>query len=149
MTTISQLTRVTAVASADVLPVASAADGETMGASVSQLQTYMQDNLDFTGGVMSLRNFTPLAGDTCAISSTAQQSIWVALAPSGTLATLTIAFTGTPQNLQEIMVSTSTAITALTFTTPQAQQGAASSMSANGFFKMKYDGVNSIWRRVG
>lgn len=149
MTRINELTRATELASGDVLPIWSQNDGESRASSVALLTAYLQDNLDFAGGVMSLRNFTPASGDNCAISTATQQDIWVALSPAGTLATLTIEFTGTPQNLQEIMVSTSAAITALTFTTPQAQQGTPGAMGANGFFKMKYDGVNSIWRRVG
>lgn len=149
MVGINELTRVTDPASGDVFPVWSQSEGENRGVSLSQITAYLQNNLSFLGAVETLRNFAPATGETITVDIGDFRNLWIALAPSGTLATLTIDITGVPESLQEISVSTSAAITALTFTADQSIQGAAGAMAANGFFRLKYDGVNSIWRRVG
>lgn len=149
MTRLNELTSATALSGGDKFPVFSQAEGETLASSLSLLLAFLQDSLNFSGPVETLRNFTPATGATVAVNIGDQRDLWIALAPAGTLAALTIDITGAPQSMQEIAVSSSAAVTALTVTADQPVQGDPASMVANGFFRLKYDGVNSIWRRVG
>jgi hypothetical protein len=79
-------------------------------------------------------------------------SMWLVLTPTGTLATGTIILpvSGDATDGQEVLVCSSQTITALTVSaTGLTVTGAPTTLAAGGSFLMKFDSVNSTWRRVG
>lgn len=79
-------------------------------------------------------------------------SMWLILTPTGTLAAGTIALPvdGDAEDGQEVVVCTSQTITSLTVSaTGLSVVGAPTTLAAGGSFLMKFDLVNSTWRRVG
>lgn len=149
MTKIADLSAVTALAAGDSLPVASLAGGDTMRATMGQLTEYLQENLVFTGADEAFQTAAPTTGQTVTVTVTDGRNVWLALAPAGTLATLTVAISGTPSAQQEVLINTTQILTALTITASNTLQGQPTTLAANGFAKMKYDAVNAVWRRVG
>lgn len=140
MTDASKLTTVTDIEAGDCFLITSETNGDVRRAPRSVALAYMQDGLTLPGGLTSqyaspltATTVTVLAGDT-----------WLILSPAGTIAALTIALP-TGVDGDEVLVTSSQIITALTV----AGQGAPTAMAANGFFRLKYDGILSVWRRVG
>lgn len=83
-------------------------------------------------------------------------SVTIAGAETHLLLTPTGEYTGTinlpnATDRQEVLVTSSDAVTTLTLTpqTGDTVLGAPASLSDNGFFRLKYDGADSVWRRVG
>jgi hypothetical protein len=80
--------------------------------------------------------------------------MWLALTPTGTIASLTVVLP-IGSDGQEVLVSTTQALTSLTVTgatvgaSPQPVNGAPTTMAANAFFRLRFDGVSSSWYRVG
>lgn len=145
MSRISQLTAATALTSADQFAINSAAGGDDMRAGLALLTAYMQANLTFTSA-LTTQYAVPLTGTT--VTVTAADS-WLILAPAGTLAALTIALPATKAAGQQVLVNCSQIITALTVSGSGATVvGAPTSLTANGFFRMRYDAVTAAWYRV-
>lgn len=81
--------------------------------------------------------------------------VYLILTPTASFANLTIKLPP-GHDTQEVMVSTTQAVTgALSVTgatvgaSPQPVNGAPTTLAAGGFFKLRFDGVNQSWYRVG
>lgn len=80
------------------------------------------------------------------------RSPWLVLTPSSALTDLTIKLTKNIDviDLQKIEVFTTQAITTLTIDGNGATiSNAPSTLSAGGFFVLRYDAKNNSWRRIG
>ena len=147
MSRISQLTAVSALSSADQIPLSSADSGDDVRMSLALLKTYMQANLTFTGGSLSGQYSVPTTGATVTILAA---DAWLIVTPAGTLAALTVALPSVKNAGQEVLVVSSQIITALTLSgSGTTVIGAPTAMTAGGFFRMKYDAVLAVWFRVG
>jgi hypothetical protein len=73
------------------------------------------------------------------------------LTPAGTLATGTVIMPASPQDGQEVAISSSQAITTLTINgnTGQTVAGAPTTFAANGFCRFKYVLATTTWYRIG
>jgi hypothetical protein len=93
---------------------------------------------------------TPTTGFTITIGN---QVAYLILKPAGTLATGTITMPSTPVDGQEVGISSSQIITALTVqgNTGQTIDGTftAATLAANGFARWKYVLADTTWYRVG
>ena len=79
-------------------------------------------------------------------------SIWLVLTPSGTLAagTITLPAVANCVESQEILVSSSQTVTALTVGLNGALAvGAPTTISAGGFFRLRFEPILKTWYRVG
>jgi len=81
--------------------------------------------------------------------------VWLLLTPTGPFANLTLNLP-VGSNGQEILISSTQAVTgALTVAgsvvgaAAQPVNGAPATLLANGFFRLRFDGVNNSWYRVG
>jgi len=141
MPTINELTAVTALAAGDQFPLYSSGAGDTQRAPLSVLADYMQNNLTLPSNSMTEQFAAPLTGTTVTVTL---GNTWLLLSPAGTIAALTVVLPAGVDG-QEVLVTSTQIITALTV----VGIGAPTSMVANGFWRMKYNGVMSAWYRVG
>lgn len=155
MTSINQLTNESWAAS-DKIPKYSGTNGVDRQGTVAQLQTYMQNNLTF-GASTSFTEYatqysSPVTGATVQVTDSSANTHLI-LTPSGTLSTLTIKLPALANLIdkQDILINCTQAVTALTVNGngAGAVTGEPSSLSANDFFRLKYDSTLDVWYRVG
>ena len=114
MATINQLSQMSAVSGADLLPVYSSSNGDARKLSVSALLTYFQQQ--FASPTVSTNLYVPTTGFSIAVPTPVSEQQWVLLQPAGTLASGTIVLplnTSTPDGT-EVLITTTQTITALT-----------------------------------
>ena len=146
MSRISQLTAAAALTSADQFAINSAAGGDDMRAGLALLTAYLQANLSFTAGALVAQYAVPLTGTT--VTATAADS-WLIITPAGTLAALTLVLPAVRTAGQQVLVNCSQIITALTVSgSGTTVIGAPTSLTANGFFRLRYDAITNAWYRV-
>jgi hypothetical protein len=146
MTSISDLSGATAVTAATNL-VGTQGDGGDYRYPVALLQAYMQANLNFASNALVSQYGVPLTGTTVTVAT---GNTWLILTPAGTLAALTIALPTNRTDKQEVLVNSTQILTALTVSgAGTTVVGAPTTLAANGFFKMRYDGTLNAWYRVG
>ena len=114
MATINQLSQMSAVSGADLLPVYSSSNGDARKLSVSALLTYFQQQ--FASPTVSTNLYVPTTGFSIAVTTPVSEQQWLLLQPAGTLASGTIVLplnTSTPDGT-EVLITTTQTITALT-----------------------------------
>ncbi len=142
MTAINDLTRVSSLVGGDIIPVWITSQGGPYGVSFTDFTASITDTAS------EVKQYsTPLTAATVTVGQS--DDTWLILTPAGTLATLTVNLGATPADMQEVIVTSSQIITALTVTSTGSTVGQPTAMAANGFFRMKYDAVMTTWRRVG
>lgn len=155
MTTINELTN-ESFSSSDKLIKYSGTNGVDRSGTVAQLQTYMQNNLTF-GSSSSFTDYTtqyasPTTGSTVQITDSSINTHLI-LTPAGTLSTLILTLPAVANIIdkQDILINCTQAVTTLTVNGngAGAVTGEPSSLSANGFFRLKYDATGDVWYRVG
>jgi len=111
---------------------------------------FIQENTTLGDGKV-IQYASPISASTVAISGT-NNSVWLVLTPVSTLATLTILLpqvAGCVEN-QEILVNSTQTLTSLTVNLNGATgSGVPTSLSANGFFRLRFEPVLKNWYRVG
>lgn len=146
----------TSPSAGDQLLMYSTSNGGNRRISLTTLTTFMQSNLTFTDST-SQQSFTtqyasPVTGGNVQVTD-GSNNIHLILTPTGTLSTLTITLPalGNIVDKQEVLVNSTQAVTTLTVAAngAGAVTGEPSSLSANGFFRLKYDAGGDVWYRVG
>lgn len=111
-------------------------------------EQYHLSAADYTRVAGNLNYQVPLTGFsiTCANGDNT-----LVLDPAGTLASGTVTMPATPVDKQEITISSTQVVTALTVSanTGQTIKGAITTIAANGFAKWKYRSTNTTWYRIG
>ena len=145
--------RIDAFDEEDILLVFQSANQDIRSGTVLLLKEYMEGQLsaNFKNSLKSQYS-TPSSGATVQVSD-GSSNIHLILTPLATLATLTITLPAAENAIdkQEILVTSTQVLTALTVNINGASSGAGlpTTLSAGGFFKLKYDIVLSTWNRVG
>jgi hypothetical protein len=150
MATISNLTKVASdaeVTAADVVPIASAQNGDDRGLTLAKLVAWLQNNLSFADGE-SVQQYA--APSTAGFNITVlQPDTWLIITPVSLIATGTITLPSVRDNQQWVQVSTSNTISALTVVGSGASVvGAPVGLLVGGFFTMAYDETTNSWFRV-
>jgi hypothetical protein len=150
---IDKLSKVSTLSSSDLVALFSASLGNDAAATLATLLAWLQAQITDAGDFVS-QYAAPLTGGTVLVAPpVAGSNVYLILTPAGTLATLTVTLPAkaTCVDGQEVLVSCTQIITALTVAPngAAAASGAPTSMAANGFFRMRYDGVIGTWYRVG
>ncbi len=154
MTTINQLAAADQVAAGDQIPIYQAANGDARKASVSLFATYIQSLLTPASGEET-QYYSPAAtGFSVTIApTTAGGSVYLLMTPLAGYAagTIVLPALALAEDGQEVLVTTTQAVTTLTVSGngAVAVNGAPTTMAANAFFRLRYDGVNQSWYRVG
>jgi hypothetical protein len=138
-------------ASSSQIPFADVQNGQDRRASVADLTTYLQGQLTAAGGFESLY----LAPNATGWSVTANPvtpggNAYLIVAQAAGYAAGTVTMPATPEHEQEVLVSIVNSVTTLTVSgNGKTVYGAPTSVTTYGFFRMRYDGVNQAWYRVG
>jgi hypothetical protein len=153
MPTINELTSVDEVFAGDQVPVYSSDNGDARKASLSVLAAYIQTLLTAGGGYMTQYAAPNASGSNTLIDPGEDgDSVFLLLTPTGTFAaaTITLPVKAECQDGQEVLVSCTQIVTALTVAGNGATvNGAPTTLAANGFFKLRFDGVYDAWYRIG
>lgn len=154
-TTINQLSAVDEVVSSDQVPVYDSSNGDARKASMSVIQTYMQDNLTFSeSGISYTTQYAAPSATAFSVQITdGSANIHLILTPTAGFATGTIVLPaiGNVVDKQEVLVNCTQAVTTLTVdgNGAVAVTGEPSGLAANDFFRLKYDIAVQTWYRVG
>ena len=150
---INNLTRTASLSSADLVPLFSASLGGDTAATLSTLATWLQGQLT-TGGAMITQYAAPNAtGFTAAVQPGADGgSVWLLLTPAAGYAagTVLLPLQALCKDGQEVVVTSTQAVTALAVSgNGSTVYGAPSTLTANAFLKLRFDGVVKAWYRIG
>lgn len=151
MPTINQLSAADSLSDGDLLPVYSQNNGDARKASLSLLVSYLLGKITSTDDKTTQYAAPSATAFNVQIVGTGV-SIWLVLTPTGAFAagTLTLPPVAGVKDKQEILVNCTQGITALTVAGNGATvTGAPTTLAANGFFRLRFDGVTDTWYRVG
>lgn len=147
MSTINQQNQVTSVSGSDLIPLYSNQYGVTAQMAVAQLTDYI---LALLGGSASLvTQYASPNATGFSISLESLPNVWLIITPLAGYAAGTLVLPSSPVNLQQINVNSTQAVTTLTVNgNGNTVNGAPTTLAANAFFSLRYDGVNQSWYRV-
>lgn len=147
MSGIGDLTTTTALALADLFPLESAADRDARKASLTTLLAFMQANLTFTASDLVAQYAAPSAtGFSVTVS---QGNTRLHLTPVAGYAAGTIVLPAVKTNGQRVQVNCTQSVTTLTVSgAGSTVTGAPTTLAANAFFTMQWDGTLAAWFRV-
>lgn len=144
MTTINQLSAADEVSLGDLLPAFILEDGDTRKVSLSVLLAFLEANL--SRGTLSTRYAAPSA---TGFSVTAESNTHLILTPLAGYAAGTVVLPATPTDRDEFLCNSTQAVTTLTINgNGKTVTGGPTTLAANAFFRLKYDGVLSVWYRI-
>ncbi len=151
MTTINQLTTMDSVSDGDQVPFFSTNNGDTRKSSFSTLKTYFQTGITANDDKLTQYSSPSATGFSVQVNN-ASNSVWLVLTPTGAFAagTLILPLLANCVDRQEILVNSTQAVTALAINGNGATvTGAPTSLTANSFFRLRFDNVSKVWYRVG
>jgi hypothetical protein len=151
MTTINQLTTMDSVSDGDQVPFFSTNNGDTRKSSFSTLKTYFQTGITANDDKLTQYSSPSATGFSVQVNN-ASNSVWLVLTPTGAFAagTLILPLLANCVDRQEILVNSTQAVTALAINgNGSTVTGAPTSLTANSFFRLRFDNVSKVWYRVG
>jgi hypothetical protein len=150
---INRLSSVDALAAGDQFAIYSSSNGDDRRAALSLLLEYLQDNLTAQDDKVTQYAAPNATAFNVAIAPPADgDSVFLLLTPTGTFAagTITLPAVASCEDKQELLVHCSQIVTTLTVAGNGATvNGAPTTLAANGFFRLRFDGVLNSWYRVG
>jgi hypothetical protein len=154
MTTINQLSAADAVVAGDLLVIYQSANGDARKASVSLFAAYIQSLLTPAGGEETQYYAPAASGFSVTVAPTTEGgSVHLLMTPLAGYAagTIVLPALASAEDGQEVLVTSTQLVTALTVSGngAVAVNGAPTAMTANAFFRLRYDGVTQSWYRVG
>lgn len=149
---INQLSAVSTVSDGDLLPLFVTSSGDARKMALSVLKAYMQSALTAGGGFMTQYSAPAATGFSTTIAPVASGgNVFLLLTPVAGYAAGTIVLPPQANCIdgQEVLVSCTQAVTTLTVSgNGSTVNGAPTTLAANAFFKLRYDGVFKAWYRV-
>lgn len=153
MPTIDQLTRVDALSPGDVVPVYVQGQGDARGASITVLAEAVQSLISEVDGFETQYHAPSATGSSVTVNPTTDgDSVHLLMTPTATFAASTVVLPALAEceHGQEVLVTSTQIVTTLTVSGNGATiNGAPTTLAANGFFKLRFDGVLNAWYRVG
>lgn len=148
MTQINQLTAVDEVVAGDLMPIWSTNNGGARKAALSVLLAYIQDNFDLATDDFTTQFSAPSAtGFSVTISD---GDTWLVLTPVAGYAAGTIVLPAAPADRDEFLCNCTQSVTTLTIDgNGSTVTGAPTTLAANAYFRLRYEGVTGTWYRVG
>lgn len=149
-----KITRTDSVAPGDLFVLYKTGAGDYRGIPADGAVQYMQDNLTFPSntGVQAFTTQYAAPSSTAfdiAISPADGSNVHLILTPTAGFAagSVTLPPVANCVDKQEILVNCTQQVTAFTVVGPVT--GAPSSIGADDFFRLKFDGLTNTWYRVG
>lgn len=153
MTTINNLTAQDTLSAGDQIPIYSNGNGDTRRVSASALATFLQSQIDTNGGFVTQYAAPNATAFNVAIAPpVAGSPVFLLLTPTGAFAagTITLPAQASMQDGQEVLVTCTQSVTTLTIAgNGSTVNGGPTTLAANGFFRLRYDGVFKAFYRVG
>ena len=154
MSAINKLPTVSTLTTSDLVALFSNSLGNDAAATLGTLLAWLQSQLTASGDFVTQYAAPSASGFTVTVvTPTNGQSMFVLLTPNAGYAAGTIVYPAqaTCVDGQELLLTTTQAVTALTTNGngATAVNGAPTTLAANAFFRMRYDGVLKSWYRVG
>ena len=148
---IDRLGRISTLGASDLIALFSTSLGGDAVATLTTLIAFIQTQLNATGGFVSQYSAPSSTGFSVTITPTVTgENVYLLLTPTGTLAAGTIVMPAAPVHAQEVLVACTQIVTTLTVSgNTYTINGAPTTFAANGFFRMRFDGVLNTWNRVG
>jgi len=151
MPTINQLNAVSQLSISDLVAIYSSSNGDARKASLDTLATFIKSLITVSDDKITQYSAPSATGFSVQINNDSD-SIWLVLTPTAGFAagTLVLPAVANCVDKQEILVNSTQAITTLTVNGNGATvTGAPTTLAANGFFRLRFDGVTKTWYRVG
>lgn len=149
MADINQYSTASSLANGDLLLLWSTDNGDTRKTSLSALKTFI---LGSETGEPTQYAAPSATGFTVTLSETSGRNVWLVLTPVAGYAAGTIVLPSAANSIhgQEILVNCTQSVTTLTVSCSGGTvTGAPTSLSANSFFRLKFESVTSTYYRVG
>lgn len=147
---INQLNTADTLSGSDLLAIFSQQNGDSRKVSLTNFAAWIATQVAFVDDKITQYS-APVTGATVQVND-ASNSVWLILTPSAGLAALTLKLPlyTTAADKQEVLVNCTQAITTLTIDANGGTAiGAPSTLAANGYFRLRFDGVLDTWYRVG
>ena len=151
-TQLNQLTQVASVAAGDLSVLWSQQNGDARVAPMSVLAAYFNTAVVNTDNKVTQYASPNATGFTVTLTDSSGASVFLLLTPTGTFATGTITMPALANCIdkQEVLVTTTQTVTSLTVApNGNTVNGAPTTLTANTFFRLRFDAVNHAWYRVG
>jgi hypothetical protein len=150
MPQIYQLSLLSQVSAGDQIPVYSPQNGDSRRLPMSALLSYFQQQ--FAAPTLATNIYVPTTGFSIAAPTPVAQQQWILLQPAGTLASGTVVLplnTATPDGT-EVLITSTQIITALTIglNGAAAANGAPTTLTANGFARLRFVQATNSWYRI-
>ena len=147
---IQKLPSITSLSAGDLFPVFPASVGYDSATTLATLLAWLQGQLTASGGMVTQYAAPSATGFSVTVTPvTTGGNVWLLLTPAAGYAAGTVVLPS-PVDGQEVTVSCTQSVGTLTVSgNGYTVNGAPSSLSANGFFKLRYDGTLHGWYRVG
>jgi hypothetical protein len=153
MPTINQLAAVDSVTGADQVPILSSANGDARKASMTALAEFFTAQVTPPPDTMTQYAAPNATGYSLTVApAVAGDSVWLLITPTGAFAagTITLPALAAAVHGQEVQVTSTLAVTTLTVNGNGATvNGAPTTLAANAFFRLRFDGVFNAWYRIG
>lgn len=148
---IQNLPAVTTLSLADQVAIASSALGDDARAALSTLVAFIQGQLTATGGYSTQYASPNASGFSVTVSPlTTGGNVFLLLTPLAGYAAGTVVLPANPVDAQEVLSTCTQSVTTLTVSgNGKTVNGAPTTLAAQGFFRLRFDGVNQSWYRVG
>lgn len=154
MSTINQLTAADTVVAADLVPIYASQNGMARKAAISTIAAYVQTLLTAANGYQTQYAAPGANGFSVIVNAVTEgASVYLLLTPLAgyTAGEIVLPALALCQDGQEVLVSCTQSVGVLTVfgNGAAAVNGAPAALTANGFFRLRYDGVYQSWFRVG
>lgn len=150
---IQNLPSVSTLSAADQLALFSNALGNDARATLATLLTWLQSQLSAAGGSITQYAAPSATAFNIAVAPPVNgTSVYLLLTPTAGFAagTITLPPQASCVDEQELLVSCTQVVTALTVAgNGSTVNGAPTTLAANGFFRLRFDGVFKAWYRAG
>lgn len=150
MTITSNLSRMSSVSASDAIRVRSSENGDMREASLSTLKDYFNPSSSSAGEYTQY--YAPSATGFSVQVNNDSDDVWLILTPGAGYAAGTIVLPAVANTThgQQVLVNSTQSVTTLTVSGNGATvTGAPTTLSANAFFRLKFDDVVNVWYRVG
>ena len=145
MTNINQPSSVSSIEGGEQLAVCATNNGDSRRASITTLMDYVNANV--TTVTQNTQYASPAATGFSVTVNTG--NVWLIITPVSTYASGAIVLPTGASDKDTVTVNCTQIVTSLSVSSGATVVGAPTTLAANDFFTMKYDGVTSSWYRVG
>lgn len=149
--TINQLNAISSVSGSDLVPVFSQTNGDARKLSLTNLATWIASQITTADNKVTQYSAPSATGFTTLVNDSSS-SVWLILTPTAGFANgaITLPTLANCTDKQEVLINCTQAITTLAVNGNGATvTGAPTTLSANGFFRLRFESVTSTWYRVG